>query len=1329
MVVLWIVAGGAVLFAQGSKGSLPSSVQTRPIARPSSSFDGSKGIFVPEWKSSVPVSLKSDRKQMVSAPWFKGASLDADVVNLPYFDLVVEVGPSEGLTLLQSNAENMSEESSADFRSSISESGLKISDSWYPSSPVVLGETEQRSGKYFQHVKIYPIRVSSNGDRVEKAELVRYQLGRQRVSRLSGGQRSTARNYASSSVLASGDWFKLGIVGDGIYRLDYAYFQQLGIDPGTINPNSIRIHGNGGSMLPQTAGEFPHDDLVENAIFVSGSGDGQFNPGDFVLFYAEGPHKTQYSARMGRFVHQLNAYSDTSFYFLTWGGGNGRRITTQSSLSTSTFTPTDTRRFAWHEIDRFNPLNSGRSWLGETFDLTTRQNFDFSAPGILPSTQVLVSTRLAARSNYASSFTLREGNTAFGNITAPNTYTANYDAFYYRIKSTTTNIPSSQISDGVVNLVLEYQKPDASSIGYLDYIEVEYRSSLNMGGSPIFYFHAVDNAGLGQIFGYQIQGANSGTRVWDITDPVNVVEQGGNLSGSTFNFNVACPGVKRFMAFHGGYLSPASAKRIGNQNLHALDQAEYIMVVPSEFVSAAQTLADFHRNQFARSVHVVKLHEIFNEFSSGRQDPTAIRDFVKMFYDRGLSNGTEPQYLLLMGDGSYDYRGRAVSSGGNFIPTYQCRKSSHNTESYTSDDYFGFLDDGEGFWGEKAATEVSETDFLYLAEGDTVVTTHALDIAVGRLPVSSAAQANQIVQKIIQYKQSDAGLGPWRNKVVLVADHKDADSYIHVSQADSYSPDIEAANACINIDKIYMDNYTMENTASGARFPDGKEALLKALDEGSLLVNYTGHGGEIAWSNASILDIADISSMRNGSRLPAYITATCEFGRWDDPARVSGAESLFLKEDGGAIAMFTTVRVVYSGPNYILNSNFYKYVLTRDTVENRMPTIGEVFMKTKNDSWLGGINNRNFSLMGDPALTLEYPEYQAVITTLNGQAVDAIVDTLNALSLVTVEGEIRDASGQLIPNFNGDLYASVYDKPSQFTTKRAPFTFMWQKNKIFVGEASVTNGRFNFQFVVPIDISYENGNGKISLYARNTQTDAAGCNRAIRVGGSGQGGIVDDKGPELQLFMNDEQFVDGGMVNPDAVLLADVFDDNGLNTVGTGIGHELTAILDNNERDVIILNDFYSAARNSYQNGRITYPFKDLAPGEHHLKVKVWDVANNSSSGELTFVVADDAVMALGHVLNYPNPFSTRTEFFIEHNRNGSLLDIQIRVYTTAGRVVKTLRQDVFAEGNLFKGLEWDGLDDYGDAIGRGVYVYQVIIKDKTRGGSAHKFEKLVLLR
>lgn len=1299
-------------------------------AQTSSFFDGREGSFSPKWSGTVEVTSKADLNKMVKTPWFDGCALDPDVVNLPYKEILVPLGSNEEIEVAFAEAVDANEEMSADFRQSLSQSGLSITSQWYPAQNVVPGARVMRQNRPYQYLKVYPIQVSSDGSRIRKATTINYRINKVKNSqkRLGSGSQKT---YASNSLLASGNWKKIAVFSEGIYKIDYNTLNAMGINPVTVDPRTIKVYGDNGGMLSQIAGESQNDDMVENSIFVSGQADGKFDQGDYILFYGASPHEWKYSTAYDRYYHRFNLYSDTTFYFITSGGNTGKRISSVASVSGATQTPSSTTKTTFYEKDLFNALQSGRAWLGESFDLNTDQTFSFNLPNLAPNTNLLVTTRVAARSNTPSAFSIREGNTNLGTINVINTNSNIYGSYYYRADWETFTLPSSSITDGSLDLSYSYNKPLSASVGYLDFIEVQYKQNLTTGGFDAWKFTATDNVGPGEVFEYNIAGGSNSFMIWDITDPVNARSQSFNMNGSNMNFAVNADSIKTFYAFNvNGAKTPTIYSNVPNQDLHGLSQVDYLIVTDKNFLSAAQKLATFHRETNNLSVHVVTVPQIYNEFSHGRQDPCAIRDFTKMFYDRGISNNSNPKYLLLFGDGSYDPKRRVSQDHVNFIPTYQSRKSMRPTESYTSDDFYGFLDDAEGYWGEKAALEGGTEDILFAVEGDSSINTHNLDLGIGRIPVATASEANYMVDKIIRYANDPSGLGDWRSKLVLAADHKDTDGIIHISQADSYTSRIEASNPCINLDKIYMDNYIMENTASGSRFPSGKYALIKSLNEGSLIVNYTGHGGEIGWSNSSILEVTDILNLQNGNRLPAYVTATCEFGRWDDPGRRSGAEVTFLREEGGSIAMFTTVRVVYSGPNYILNTNFYKYALQWDSTLNRMPTMGEIFMKTKNDSWLGGINNRNFTLMGDPALTLAYPKLNTVITNINGVAVqDTVVDSLGALSLVTVQGEVRDPAGNLQSGFTGDLFVTVFDKPSRFTTKRSPFNFLWQKNKVFNGKASVQNGVFSFQFVVPVDVSYEDGNGKISLYAENGSTDAGGCRTQIYIGGSGDSTIADNKGPELELYMNDEKFAEGGMVGPDPLMIASIFDENGINTVGSGVGHELTAVLNGNESNVIVLNDFYEASKNSYQEGEIRYPFQELPAGEHLLRVKVWDVANNSSEAEITFLVADDASMALGHVLNYPNPFTTNTKFFIEHNRNGQLLDVQVKIYTVSGRMVKSLESSFFADGNLYCDLEWDGLDEFGDVLGRGVYVYQVSVQDQSTGERVSRFEKMVVLR
>lgn len=1282
--------------------------------------------FEVQWEEDIPIGNWEKPFDKYRAPWFKGASLDPKVRNLPCQEILIPIGPGEVVQI-----ENITVTNRRNLPTRIFEETGKnlLPGVVFPSSQVIAGEVEVRQGKRYQHIRLYPVRFQVGGGEMEKADQISFSF-----TRTASGERTTGtqKTYADHSVLAAGNWVKIGVSNEGLYKLTYQNIRDLGWNPDQIDPRTLRLFGNGGHTLPQRAGSFPHDDLTENPVWVSGQADGVFNPGDFLLFYGQSPHEKEFNVKLDRWVHKYNVFSDTTYYFLTYGQGNGLRISQASTLGNPTQTPTYTDQLSFYEKEVYNPLGSGRYWLGETFDLTTSRSYDFPIPGLVSGSEILVTSRVAARSPALSSFQFKEGNTTLGSIAMSSATFIGYGNFYVPSHQTFT-LNAGQVPDQQVNLQLVYDKPQTSSVGYLDFIEVQYQRSLNFSGQNSFSFYAHEGVGPGEIFLYRISGASSGSRVWDITDPTSAYELDASYSGGQLEFQVQADSAKQFIAFNPtGAATPASMKPIGNQDLHGLSQVEYLILSPPQLRPAAERLARFHRQENGLSVHIVSPEQVYNEFGSGIPDPTSIRDFLKMFYDRWQDNGgIQPRYFLLFGEGSYDRKQLTFEGPTDLAPTYQSRNSHHAMNSFSSDDFYGFLDDGEGFWGETLTSPAGTGDILYFVAGDTLRNNPGMDIAVGRLPVANSSEAEEIVTKIINYQTDPEARGPWRNRMLLVADYLDGEGNLHIGQADGYTDEIENAYPCINIDKLYMSNYQMVSTASANTFPDGKDALFRSLNEGALIANYTGHGGETGWSNASILTISDINQLENSKRLPAFVTATCEFGRWDDPARRSGAEQLLLNPNGGGIALFTTVRVVEAGSNQVLNRNFYDEVFRWNTAENRWPTLGEVFRDTKNASSLGGgINNRNFSLLGDPALTLSYPRERATITKINGQAVtQGVIDSLPSLSLVTIEGEVRNSLDQLIPNFNGELSVTVFDKPTLFTTNILPYNFYWQKNRIFNGKATVKDGIFSFQFVVPLDVSYDDGSAKISLYFQNAENDGGGCYKNIYAGGTSANSIEDDTPPEIELYMNDEKFVDGGMVGPDPMLIVEAYDETGMNTTGSGIGHELTAILDGDESHPIVLNDYYEAIMDSYQEGEIRYPFSKLPSGTHEVDVKVWDVANNSSSGKVSFLVSDDSKMALGHVLNYPNPFTTNTKFYLEHNLNGRHLNLQVKIFTVSGRLVKTLEDSFYSDGNLYCDMEWDGLDEFGDAIGRGVYVYQVMLKDELSGEKVSRFEKLVVLR
>jgi len=626
--------------------------------------------------------------------------------------------------------------------------------------------------------------------------------------------------------------------------------------------------------------------------------------------------------------------------------------------------------------------------------------------------------------------------------------------------------------------------------------------------------------------------------------------------------------------------------------------------------------------------------------------------------------------------------------------------------SLVSDDYYGLLDAAEGTWS-----------------GIELV-----DIAIGRLPVKTQEEANNVVNKILNYN-TNSSMKEWRNNLVFIGD--DEDGNLHMRQSDQLATMVDTGYKDFNVNKIFFDAFTQESTPGGTRYPDVTKAINKAVESGSLVVNYTGHGGEVGWAHERVLTVKEVNSWENTSEsgFPLFVTATCEFSRFDDPARTTAGE-LVLLNPGGGIGLLTTVRLVYASPNFELNKTFYEELFL--PVNGVMPTMGELFMSIKNNSSnIGDRNNRNFTLLGDPALRLAYPIHDVKTTKINGSSI-SLSDTIKSLGKVTISGEVQDDNGIKLTGFNGVIFPIVFDKTKQVNTLNndgnGVFTFDLQTSKLFKGKVSVVNGDFSYTFVVPKDISYNYGQGKLSYYAENQNEDANGFYTDFYIGGTAADYEVDDIGPEVALFMNDENFVFGGMTDDSPILLANITDIHGINMVGNGIGHDIVAVLDGNTDESFILNDFYEADLNSYQAGKIVFPLSDLKEGRHSLKLKVWDVYNNSSEATIEFVVVNTRDIQLERVYNYPNPFTTYTEFWFEHNQPGKQLFAQVQIFTVSGKLVKTLEQHILNEGYRSTSITWDGLDQYGDRIGRGVYVYR--LKVRTENFSvAEKYQKLVILR
>jgi hypothetical protein len=630
--------------------------------------------------------------------------------------------------------------------------------------------------------------------------------------------------------------------------------------------------------------------------------------------------------------------------------------------------------------------------------------------------------------------------------------------------------------------------------------------------------------------------------------------------------------------------------------------------------------------------------------------------------------------------------------------------------SYTSDDFFGFLDNNEDI--------------------NSGLVMNLLDIGIGRIPASTNEEAKNFVDKLVTYLASQS-LGPWRNQMTFVAD--DEDNNLHLQDAETITATSSTVAPVFNQQKIYLDAYQQESGAGGSSYPLAVQASNNQIYNGTLIWNFNGHGGSSRLAEETILDQQMVNNWSNPDRLPLFITATCDFAPYDNPNIHSIGENILLRPKTGAIGLMTTTRIVFAFSNRIINNNYLQLALQQDANGNYQ-SLGDAIRDAKNFTYQNSTditNNRKFTLLGDPALTLSFPRLRARATKVNGILV-ASADTLSATEKITIEGEVTDIAGNLLTGFSGHVYPAVYDKPKTVSTLAndpgsSVTNFQTQTNVLFKGKASVANGQFSFTFKVPKDINYQFGNGRLSLYAEDGIKDANGYFTNFIIGGTGNALSNDNAGPEIRPYLNDELFANGGVTNQHPVLLVKLSDSSGINTVGTGIGHDIVATLDNDNHQYFILNDFYQGDLDSYQKGVVHFQLPELEAGPHSLRIKAWDVLNNSNEVVLEFIVAKDEELALSHVLNYPNPFTNHTSFWFEHNKPGQPLQVQIQIMTITGRMVKSFSRVLTTAGNRSDEIEWDGKDDYGDKLGRGVYIYKLRVVS-TDGKKKEIIEKLVIL-
>ena len=1092
--------------------------------------------------------------------------------------------------------------------------------------------------------------------------------------------------WKDHSVLSAGTWVKVGVLRTGVYKLTYGELAGKGLISGAVSSDQLALWGQRGGALPQRNSSYASDDLREVPIAVVDGGDGRFDNGDYLLFFAEGPHRLVWDDSTRHLLMDRNYFTDSAFYFLRIDQPTpGKRIETLSIPSAqASITIAHAPGLFHHEVDQYNDVVSytktGQDWMGETFDLETVKDFPVALPAsLLTDSPLYVWGEVGARSPNPSQFKVYFNGATLTTIDVSAASTNQYEADYMRPAFFEVSAPAV----AAFTLRFQYIKSHPNGRGWLNYFSIGYRHRISTDAQQMVAYcpegrhHAT--------LAYQLQNTGSGTKVWHVArfDSIQSlpVQNGSQVVGG------AAGEMTRLVLFEDWQAYPvASLQSIPNQDLHALGPADMVIITHPSLQQVAKAVKAYHKARDPFAIHIVNVEHIFNEFSAGRLDPMALRMFLKMLYDRYPDR--PPRYVLLVGDASFDYKNR-LSNNTQLVPTYQTRICYSPIRSYATDDFFIYLDDDEGHFESGAPGKP--------------------DVGIGRFPITDVAQGQAIVAKMQDYL-SVQSMGDWRSRLLLMAD--DEDYNLHLSQTEALAGFIETTQPAYLIRKIYLDAFKQYSTPAGPRYPDAKAAMNREIDRGILLMNYYGHGGEKGLAHERILRINDIRSWRNRNRYPLIITATCEFGRYDNPEFISGGEEALLHPSGGAIALLTTTRLVYSDGNQRTVEALFRSGLLDGK------RLGDAYLTTKQNT--SGLNSYKFVLLGDPALRFASPIHRVQLTAVNGRPADTSrYDTLQALAPMTLEGEVVDSQGNLLSGFQGKVYVTVLEKPTPARTlgndpTSYRTTFSVFDNYIFKGTAYVTNGRFSIHFVVPRDISYDFSRGRILLYAYDSLTleDAKGHYDHIVVGGTSPHPIIDTTPPQIRLFINDENFIDSGLSHEDPLLIVYLKDDHGINTVSSTVGHELVAVLD--EAQSVVLTDYYESLPDEEGGGVVRYQYYDLSPGWHSIRVEAWDVANNASEAEIHFYVTDGAALEADRVTAFPNPFSDRVSFIFEHNRPQLPLNVIMNIHNSHGRLVRHIERTLVSEGSRIPPgmLTWDGRNQSGVPAPEGVYIYSLILRD-----------------
>ena len=1090
-----------------------------------------------------------------------------------------------------------------------------------------------------------------------------------------------AMNFAEHSILASGTWIKIRVQETGVCKMTYDQIREMGFS----NPKEVHVYGYGGAMLNENFGSPKTDDLEETPIYDSGTA---------IYFYAQGPRKWNYNGMNAKhpFDVSSNIYSNYGYYFLT-SNKSGRKIIQEATAVESDENETEITNYLEHIVhkkEECNLVESGKGWLGDQTPMNKLFSLEFNVPDIDINELASIYLSLAAHSDKNSKIFIFLNEEQQYEIEVP---LSGREVSAVPAEKTIVWLPNQENN----KLALNYSSINGTDHMWVEQIVLCAFRNLKMNNGIIYFRNP--NTEEPNTYKYIIDGAQPNTIVWNITNPTEVTQMPTETDGNKTSFRRVPSQMEEFVAFtpsNTQFVKAESVGRVANQDLHSINDIDFIIISHEAFLSEANRLAKLHQKYDNASTVIVTPEEIYNEFSSGTPDASAIRWFLKMFYDRGGYN----KQVLLFGDGCFDNRALLRDNSttvNNFIVTYQGGNKYIEAKSYVSDDYFCFLDDKNN--GKRIGQM-------------------KMDYGIGRFPVSSLEQATHMVDKVEKYLTVNK-YGKWRDKVLLIADDneegEDANRYNKFfSYSDNIGKMLHDSNPSLEIQKVHFDSYTRVSGSNGNRYPEVEEIISKSIQDGVLLLNYIGHSGELAWSEERVFTQNQAATIFN-ERQGFWFTASCRFNVFDH-LKTSAGEDLILNPNGGALTLFSAARTVYDAQNDNLNRMYINHVTKKD--ENKLPLrIGDICKMAKNDVE-SDTNKMSYTLLGDPMLRICYPKDSIItdsITLIGGSR----TDTIRALSEIKVYGHIADEELNFIDNFNGIIEITLYDKEERLSTKGNVFSteeekeknkhkYNDRKNILFSGKAEVKNGEFSFVFKVPKDINYNYGTGRLHYYAvdESLDRDATGYTESFIIGGSDANDTHDDCGPDILLYMNHKAFLSGDKVNETPVLYAEIKDPNGINSSGSGIGHDITLTINGNSNPIILNKDF-SYNIDSYSDGSIIYQFTKLDPGHYNATLKVWDLLNNSSQKSIEFIVGKEAAVRTNEVTIVPSVAQESALITINHDLPLTIQNYRFIVYNKLGIIMRETptTQERIDQNHTW---EWDLKDNNGQRVPGGVYLVRV---------------------